>query len=407
MPARLCLLFVMYLVQGLPFGIQAYSLPAYLRAAGESLTVITFSWLLALPWLLKVLWAPWVERERGHRLGRRRSWILPMQLCLAVLCAITAFVEPGHNLAGVLFLILLMNLCTATMDIAVDGLTVDILKPHQLGYGNIAQVVGYKVGMLASGGLLLWHSDKIGWSGMFIAMAGLAGLGMLMTLSFREPSRTATGERALDTARDVWSVARKVLFTPSVRPVLLLIVCYKAGETMADALFVPFLIDAGFSKGDIGLWQGTYGMIASIAGSTIGGLLAARVSFMRAVILTASLQILPVTGALLLVMGTPGEDAVITVTIAQHFIGGALTTAMFSFMMSRVDRRIGGMHYTALATVEVAGKLCVTVISGPMGDATNYVAVFSLALGFTIGFVALALSVHKKLAHSHPDEVIS
>ena len=101
-----------------------------------------------------------------------------MQLALLCTCLVAAWVEPEHNLLGLLVLILVMNICTATMDIAVDGLAVDILQPNQLGYGNIAQVVGFKVGMIISGGLLLGYSDTLGWAGMFAVMAGLVGFGL-------------------------------------------------------------------------------------------------------------------------------------------------------------------------------------------------------------------------------------
>lgn len=407
MRKRLGLLFVMYMVQGLPFGFQATSLPVFLRESGQSLTVITLTWLLAAPWMLKALWSPWVERERGSSLGRRRSWILPMQLCLACACLAAAFVEPSENLPGLLLLVLIMNVCTATMDIAVDGLTVEILDTRYLGYGNIAQVVGYKVGIVISGGLFLWLSDRLTWFSMFSIMAAIVVFGMLLTLLYQEP-RSNARELVLSTASSVWAVARQVLFTTSARIILILIASYKLGESIGDALFKLYLFDHGISKADIGLWVGTYGIGASIVGSIVGGLIASRMSFMRAVLLTASLQIIPVTGQLLLVIGTPSEASIIAVTIAENFFGGALTTAMFTFMMSRVDRRIGGMHYTVLATVEVLGKGAIVVASGPIAQATSYAFMFTLAVGLTIGFVALLTYMNKLLtndsAASRPDD---
>ncbi|HXT20386.1 MAG TPA: MFS transporter, partial [Thermoanaerobaculia bacterium] len=145
---KLAILWTLYFVQGLPFGFQATALPVYLRAAGVPLSGVGFASMLALPWSLKVFFAPLVDRYGAHRLGRRRAWILPLQLGLLGCCAAAAVVPPDRALTPILALVFGMNLFAATMDVAVDGLAVDVLEPGELGQGNIAQVVGYKVGML-------------------------------------------------------------------------------------------------------------------------------------------------------------------------------------------------------------------------------------------------------------------
>ena len=78
---RLGILWTLYFVQGLPFGFQATALPVYLRSAGMTLAGVGLATALALPWSLKILWAPLVDRYGSARFGRRRSWILPLQLC--------------------------------------------------------------------------------------------------------------------------------------------------------------------------------------------------------------------------------------------------------------------------------------------------------------------------------------
>ena len=403
MYARLALLFVLYMVQGLPYGFQVTALPVYLREGGASLTIITLTTALALPWALKALWAPWVDRDTGHRFGRRRIWILPMQVLLLLTCLSAALVPPELSLAGLLGLVLVMNLCTATMDIAVDGLAVDTLEQHHLGYGNIAQVVGYKLGMITSGGLLLAYSDHLGWAGMFACMAALVAVGIVAIALFREPVSQVAAERALRSARGVFKLVMRVLSTPSARALLVLIVTYKLGESMADALFKPFLVDSGFTRSDIGLWLGTYGMVASITGSVLGGFLATRWSFTRAVAVAATVRVLPIAGEFWLTQVTPSADMVIVLTACEHFTSGALTTAMFALMMSRVDRRIGAAHYTMLATVEVLGKGLITVAAGPLGDSTSYATVFAVATLLSVGFLALLAMLAGRIARTEDD----
>src|SRR5688572_7997807 len=122
---NLSFLALLYFVQGLPFGFQATALPVLLRARGVSLTNIGLLSLLAAPWLLKLLWAPLVDRWASARFGRRKSWIVPLQIALAVTTAGAALLDPARGLEPLLLAVLAMNFCAATMDIAVDGLAVD------------------------------------------------------------------------------------------------------------------------------------------------------------------------------------------------------------------------------------------------------------------------------------------
>jgi hypothetical protein len=168
-------------------------------------------------------------------------------------------------------------------------------------------------------------------------------------------------------------------------------------------MFKPFLVDHGFAREQIGLWVGTWGMLFSIAGSVAGGLLAGRVPLLRAVAITAALRALPVGAEwwLSLVRVTPLR--VVSVTCVEHFFAGALTTAMFAYMMSRVDRRIGATHYTLLATVEVWGKLPAAALSGVVAQATGYAALFGISTVLSAAFLWLLLPIaRQKQAAAEP-----
>ena len=406
MPRKLAILWTLYFVQGLPFGFQATALPVYLRSAGVSLTGIGLATALSIPWMLKLFWAPLVDRYGSASFGRRRSWILPLQFALAALCALAAFLNPEEQLTPLLVLVLLMNLCAATMDIAVDGLAVDLLAERELGKGNIAQVVGYKIGMLTGGGLLVWASGRIGWEGLFVTMALLVGASTAVTLAYDE--RRNTAESAARTRNHpsigaVVGVLRRWLSVPGAGWLLLFIATYKLGENMADTMFKPYLYDAGFAREQIGLWVGTWGMFFSIAGSVCGGYMASRMNLLRAVGIAAVFRAIPVAGEWWLSTIQPTEAKVIAVTCAEHFFGGALTTAMFAFMMSRVDRRIGATHYTVLAAIEVWGKVPAAWVSGFITDATSYPFIFGLAFVLSVAYLGLLVPLRKTVTSNGQD----
>lgn len=401
MSRKLFVLSTLYFVQGLPFGFQATALPVYLRQEGMSLEGIGLASALALPWMFKFIWGPWVDRYGSPRFGRRRSWILPLQLAIALVCAAAAWVEPDGGLLALLVLVLLMNLFAATMDVAVDGLAVDVLEPHELGYGNIAQVVGYKVGMLTGGGLLVWASGEIGWRGLFWSMAGLILLACTVTASYKESARTGSEGEATTSIGDVLRTLGRALRLPGAGWVIAFIATYKLGETLADTMFRPFLVDAGFGASQIGLWVGTYGLIFSLAGSFAGGLAASRFGLLPAVAVAATLRALAVGGEWWLSVVGPTPIRVISVVGAEQAFGGALTTAIFAFMMSRVDRRIGATHYTVLATIEVAGKLTASWISGFLASALGYSSLFALATGLSVLFLGLLVPVFRSNKKRH------
>ncbi|MBX7112907.1 MAG: MFS transporter [Myxococcaceae bacterium] len=388
---KLLVLSVLYFAQGLPYGFQGNALGLYMRESGISRTGIGLASALALPWLLKVLWAPFVDRHGSPVFGRRKSWIVPMQLAMALCAMGAAFTPVKTELTLLLVLILMLNFFAATQDIAVDGLAVDILSAKELGLGNAAQVNGYKVGMLVGGSLLVAWSATIGWQGLFFAMAALFGGVMLMAWFYQEAPVSQLEVAAQPAWSEVGRRLKQALTLPGTGIALLAIASYKAGEALADKMFGPFLIDHGYSVETVAVWVGTWGLLASFAGTLCGGLIASRLSLPNAIGLAAAFRALPLLAMWGLGAGAISVAAhtVIPIVMLEHFFAGMLTPCMFAFMMSRVDKRIGATHYTLLACVEVLGKSPSALLSGVLADATNYTTVFGVAALVSIAFLAL------------------
>lgn len=391
-----------------------------------------------MPWVAKALWAPLVDRYFWLAVGRRKSWIIPSQALLAAACAAAAFVDPAARLPLLLLLVFAMNLFAATQDIAVDGLAVDILDPDELGSGNTAQVVGYKVGMLTGGGLLVYLSERAGWRGLFGGMSATIVAVLIVAALHREQPAAQAGGGASVSLRDVLRAVIQALRQPGGGWLLAFIASYKVGETALDVMFKPFLVDQGYTPQVIGLWIGTYGMVASLAGSAAGGWLATvgsgvldgaaaghaapeaqvsrnladevahggppgatsartRRALLRAVAITATLRIAPMVFEVSLAFGHPTPAAVIAAVCFELFFGGALTTAMFAFMMAAVDRRVGATHYTLLASVEVLGKSVAGALSGVGADYLGYAGLFGVATALSVGFLGLLRPLAAKL----------
>ncbi len=385
---RFGLLAALYVAQGVPFGFQATALPVLLRQAGLSLESIGLLGMLSLPWICKPLWAPLVDATDPLGLGQRRSWLLLMQGAQAATCALAATLDPATQTAALLGAVLAMNLFAATQDIATDGLAVDSLADGELGYGNSVQVVGYKIGMLTGGGLLVWLAGKAGWPALFSGMALIQGACALAVLRYRAASTTQAGAGRIG-VRLVLRTLVRVLQARASRPLLVLCVSYKVGESMIDVLFKPLLVDSGIATATIGLWVGSVGMVAGALGSALGGWLYARLGATEALRVTLWLRALPLV--LIAVCAAVGVDEarLIVCTTLEHAAGGALTTTMFATMMASVDRRIGASHYTLLAAIEVAGKAPGPLVAGFVAQRIGYAPV--MAVGVLLALLPLLL----------------
>ena len=386
---RLTTLFLLYLAQGLPYGFFVTALPVFLRQAGWSRTSIGFYTLLGLPWLLKPLWAPLVDRFSWPRLGRRKSWVIPCMVVLVMLSVGVGLEEPisGQPVTWLLVIILGINLLAATQDIAVDGLAVDILSPKERGPGNAAQVVGFKVGMLMTGGLLLGAVDRIGWFGICLGMALISLAVLVWVLRYPEAASYGHPDSAgnpgmREIARSLVSLATREGFVL----VLVLICTYKMGEALIDSMYKVFLLDSGMDASAIGILCGGWGLGLSLAGSLSAGWLARGAKRLDVLFWVGIVRAIPLIAIAYLPFVHPPLSLWILypVTLAEHFVGGMLTTVMFAFMMDLCERRMGATHYTVLAAAEVAGKMGISLFSGVLADQFGF--------GFLFG-VGAALSV--------------
>jgi len=357
------LLTSLYLSQGLPFGLFTQALPAILRRRGLSLTLVGLSSLLALPWALKPLWAPLVDRH-----GRRRSWILPLQLAAAALMATLTLFDPRHGLSAVLTGVLLSNLLAASQDIATDGLAVDLLRPEERGLGNGVQVAGYRVGMIVGGGGLLLLYDQAGWWATTATGSALLLAATLPILLYREPRRPP---RAADV-----SLAESIR-RPGMWAWLAVLASYKAGDALATSMIRPLLVDLDLSLSDIGWLLGTVGFGAGLLGALLGGWAVGRLGRRRALLCFGLLQAAGVASYLLPATGSLRGLAL--VCGFEHMAGGMATAALFTAMMDRSRPDTGATDYTVQASVVVVATGAMAAVGGIIADRWGYTTHFTLS----------------------------
>jgi PAT family beta-lactamase induction signal transducer AmpG len=375
---KITLLIALYFAQGLPFGFFTIVLPATLRQAGLSLkTIGLVSVLLTLPWLLKFLWAPFVD----HR-GTRRAWLLTLQLSALVVAAVITQLPLDSSYVLLFAVAFMFNLIAATQDIATDGLAVRMLDARELGIANGIQVGAYRVGMMFGGGLLLKVFDLTDWTVTFAGMAVLIAITMIPVLAMREPP--SESEAPPRSAQLLFGWLRRLL-TPGVLLLAGLIFCYRFGDQLLTTLLVPFLTDRGLSLSGISLLKGWVGNAMSIVGALLGGSLAFATSRRNALLISGVGQVASFTLYVAIALGAGGIGLLWVATIAEGILGTMATVALFALMMDASDPEHAGTDYTLLACVVLVVGMIANLCGAAIADA------FGFATAFTTGAVLALL----------------
>jgi PAT family beta-lactamase induction signal transducer AmpG len=397
---RLGVLFCLYLSQGIPFGFFSHAMPAILRSHDVDLRYIGYISALAFPWSLKFIWAPWVDRYGSLRIGHRKSWILPLQAGVILLLCGLAVLDPETldplTLFTVAWLLLLVNLAASMQDVASDGLAVNILREQERGYGNGIQVGAFRVGMIYGGGGVLMVIGLMGWTFSFLSMAVLLALATIPLLFFREPPPVATPEE-----RDAirwWPALTSFMAQPGVRLWLLVIGCFKVGDSLGSGMAKTLLVDIGMSLEEVGLVSGTVAMVAAIVGALLGGKAVLWLGRRRAMMTFGGLQGLSMLGFAGIDLAGGASLAVVAVIVAfEHLVSAMATVAVYTGMMDMARRHHASTDVTLQASVYVFATGGVYVLAGHLAEAVGYALHFTVAAA--LAFAALIPVRYWKSAH--------
>lgn len=363
------LLIGLYLAQGLPYGFFTQYLPAVMRMQGATKEEIGRLGVLALPWTLKFLWAPLVDRYGSARFGRRRSFIVPIQMAtIVLLIGLAATVGEAPDLRVLMVAVFLTNLLAATQDVATDGLAVGLLTERDRGPGNAVQVAAYRAGMILGGGALLVWAGTLGMSGTFAAMAVILAICTVPVLLHREAPAPPVELPVLS-----WDW----FYRPGLDGWLLVLVMYKIGDAMASPMVKPLLVDRGYLLDDIGWLSGTLGSVTGLAGALLGGALSAKIGRRSALLLCGALQAVSVLGYAAAARWSADLHLQIALA-AEHLFGGMATVSLFTAMMDRCRPEREATDYTVQASLVVLATGVGGYLGGVVADRLDYPAFFAL-----------------------------
>jgi PAT family beta-lactamase induction signal transducer AmpG len=364
---------------GVPLLLTISVLQAWMKEEGVDLTVIGMMALVGLPYTVKFLWAPFLDRFKLPFLGRRRGWLLVAQVALLLSIAGLGLTDPGNNPWLVAFAAFLVTFFSASQDIVVDAYRREDFPDEELGLASSLYINGYRVGMLLASGGGLIMADHMSFPAVYLIMAACILPGLVTTLLAHEPEVNVRmpgnmREAVVDPLVEYFSRNGAVW-------ILAFILLYKIGDTMASAMTTPFYLDIGFTKTEIGAVVKLFGFWATVAGTLVGGVFMLRMGINRSLWVFGFLQALSTAFFAVLARTGPNVSLLSGVIAFENLSGGMGTAAYAAFMASITNKKFTATQYALLTSLMGVPRV---IASAPTGLLAKH-------LGWESFFIACAL----------------
>ncbi|MDH6063989.1 AmpG family muropeptide MFS transporter [Umezakia ovalisporum] len=365
---------------GLPLFLTSRTLQAWMTVEQVDLTAIGLLSLVSLPYSLKFIWSPLLDRFTVPILGRRRGWLLTLQIGLLIAIALMACQQPKQALQLLAINAVAIAFLSASQDIAADAYRTDVLEKLELGAGAAVFVLGYRIALLFTGSLALILADYLPWPSVYILMSLGMVIGILGTLFAPEPKEASPPESLA--AAVILPFGEFFQRQGVIQGIFILvfIVLYKLGDAFVNNMSTPFLLQTGFSQTDIGTIQGGMGLIATIVGTLSGGVILSKIGVNRSLWLFGALQ--AVSNLAYYVLANVGQNyqaLVITINI-ENFCGGLGTAAFLAFLMNMCNQRFSATQYALLSSFMAVSRDVLVAPAGTLAKSTGWPLFFIISM---------------------------
>lgn len=375
--------FALYVAQSIPMSLISTLLPVVMRQQHFSLSTIGMLQLIKLPWILKILWAPLVDRH-SESLASYKRWIWGSELCYALCLGLVALLQLELHFPLILALVVLAFACSATQDIATDALTSRSFGTDTV-QANRLQAMGQFAGTILGGGVLMIAYSYLGWSLLFGLLALLV-LALLIPLQlYREPLAPRPNTDSGGRGRVGWGSIVSFFGRPSIGGHSLMLILFNAGLVGTMAMLKPYLVDAGYALADIAWLFSLYGAGCGFVASFLAGRYLRRLSHAEGLTITSGLVVL--AALVVAVLAQTGQTGLWAVMLSLGAIWGAYgagTVMLYSVAMDAVRSGSEGTDFTLQIVLLHLSSLVVASLSGKLAGALGYVSFFYIEGGLAL-----------------------
>ncbi len=358
---RMLVALIMGFASGLPLLLTKGVLQAWMKKEGIDLSLIGLTNLLAIPYSVKFIWAPFLDRYTISFFGRRRGWLLIAQTALTLSILGMGLANPKDTPLMLVAAALMVTFFSASQDIVVDAYRREDLADEELGMGSALYVLGYRIGMLLSSGGGLIMADYMSFNMVYIIIAACMLPAIVTTLLTPEPR---VAERPVTMVEAVIAPLVEYFRRREALWMLAFILLYKIGDIMAGNITTPFYMDMGFSLTEIGAITKLLGFWAVIGGASLGGAMMLRLGINRSLWIFGFLQAISTAGFAVLARIGHSIPALSAVIGFENISAGMGTAAFMAFMASITNKKFTATQYALLTSFMAFGR---DVLSAPTG----------------------------------------
>jgi PAT family beta-lactamase induction signal transducer AmpG len=392
------------LASGFPFAMIASTLTTRLAEEGIDKRTVTAFALTFLLYNLKFLWAPLVDRLRipllSAAIGQRRSWLVLVAALVMAAVVWLGAADPVASLGTVVAAALTVAFLGATFDIVIDAYRIESLTPEQLGAGSGMSQYGWRLGSAGAGALALVVAERAGWPAAYAAAALFALPAVAAAILLGEP---AAREAALAKEPAPRSLGERFATTfvapiadfvgrPAGVLILVFILVHKLGDTLANLSLRLLLNDLGFSKDEVAAWDVGFGLVATLLGIFVGGLLYTRIGMMRAVLV--SLLLMAVSNLSFAGLAFVGHSNLVMASAVgfENFASGIGGVAVVAWLSWLCNLRFTATQYALLsALASILGRFLSGTTAGALIDVLGFVNFYLLTTVLALPGVLLFL----------------
>ena len=370
---------------GLPLPLSGFTLGQWMSESGLSLGTIGLAAMIGMPYILKFLWAPVLDRVAPPaglaRFGRRRGWLFAIQPLLVLSIAGFALSNPAQAPLATVGAAVLLAFFSASQDVVVDAWRIETFLPRQQGAAVARYVWGYRLALLAANAGAIKLASKVGWQGSLLLMAALSAVGLLATIAAPEPAvPTDAGPGSVRSGfvHAVIDPLREFLSRGGAVVILAFVVLFHLGDALAGVMLPPYYRALGYVRDDVALAY-VPALLAALAGISVGGWLVARIGSGRALIITGFVQMTAIL--LYLALGYAGgvRVALVATVATEAFVGGLASAAFLAFLSNLCAPTYTATQYALLSALAAVPLRTIGGLSGFLAAAVGWHAFFALS----------------------------
>ncbi|APC96259.1 AmpG family muropeptide MFS transporter [Francisella frigiditurris] len=385
--SKMFVMFVLGYSSGLPLMLTASSLFLWYKDNGIEIKDIGLLTLIAVPYTFKYLWAPILDKVTIKGFGRRKGWILLTQILIIFSIILMSQFSPDKSPLLIAFIGFLICFFSATQDIAINAYQTEILDEHERALGNAVAVMGYRIGMLVTGALVLIIVEKLNnnWNMGWLAIVPFFLIAPVITLFIKENEVQVIPKtfREAFTLPFIEFFERKGFKTALI--IIAILIVYKLADAMAFSLNSIFFVDLGFDKTTIAVSYKTVSLVFTMAGLVFGGLVAKKIGVFRSFLYFSIIMAFAnLTYVLLAVVGKNYALMVASVGV-EYFCGAMGTAILVAMIMSLVNTSFSATQFAILSSIDSLGRVFVGPLAGNIQQSYGWANLFLFS--FMVGIV--------------------